>query len=88
MATIQGHKIKKACGLVGNAYFNNFGVEYYLLEDGEIMMQGMKYGRKIPKFNAKISKEFFEERFNADDSNNIDNIIGAIQFLDPEYGEG
>lgn len=89
METKQGKKVKKYLDMVGGGYFNNRGVEAYELEDGQIFLQAVKLGRKIPNHWSIISRDIYEERFMGDrfvGSCDIDIICDACNFVDPEYG--
>ncbi len=87
MKTKQGKPIEKELGLVGHCYYNNFGVEAYLLKNGKVFMQAMKLGKKIPDHYVEISLEYFTERFRDENKSDITLILDALRFLDPYYEE-
>lgn len=87
MSTIQGYKIKKELKCVGGCYANNYGVNAYLLEDGDVFLQAIKLGRKIPDHHAKMSFDYFEQRFRDDNKSGYTLVLDALEFLDPEFPE-
>ena len=75
MKTKQGKKVKAQLEMVGNCYFNNYGVEVYLLENGNIFLQALKHGRKIPDHHLEMLVDDFEARFRNENKSNIDLVL-------------
>ena len=68
-----------------NINFNNYGVIYYEIDGGKVVMQAVKLHRKIPKHRIEIKKKYFEERFKNPERSEMANVIDALEFLDPDY---
>jgi hypothetical protein len=81
---IHGHKIEKDLGLMGDCYFNNYGVRVYVTKEGRYLLQAMKMGRKIPNHWNDISESFYNENFS---NPNLASVVKALEFLDPDFQE-
>lgn len=79
----QKYKVKKELGLVGEAYYNNYGIEAYLLENNEVFLQGVKLWKKIPNHWVVIDKSFYDEinSMPCDHSK----FLEALRLVDPDY---
>jgi len=83
--TKKGKRVECELGLVGGMYYNNYGVECWKLEDGNVFMQAFRMGRMIHNHCIDIPFDYFVERFRDNSKGDADLVIDALQFLDPEF---
>lgn len=72
--------LEKELAMIGGSYFNNYGVNAFLLEDGNILLCPAKHGRSITKKSKIVSFDYFQERFRDENKCDWDLNIDALKY--------
>lgn len=72
----------KDLGMVGGAYFNNFGVKVFLTDNDMLYIQGYKLGKQIYGWNSVVTRSFYESEIENDSRSSVTNITKALQYLE------